>query len=482
MITTTPAPKPAPTRRRTAWFGAAVLLMIALLWRLPCLMKATYQIADELWYALPTAERFTHGEWLLYISGTNYGAPVQEFLASLLIRFFGVSVAALRLPVVVLGSLAVVVAYCSLRSVVRERVAFALGALLACANSAVGHYTAYAHPCYATIFLLVGVLQLLTFRLARERTAGGWWALALTMGVAFYVFKLSVLQSAASLAWLWWRSENAAQLRARAATPDGARRLWRAGAVLGAGALLLAPVAYRFLTRRATFAIVPWEKMLLAGALGVLVVGAFFAARALVRPGWRETWPALVCALALVLIPLPAALWHDRIEAPRVAARGGAIYAEKEFSLKHLHAWPHQVRLALQGVIPALIVGRFDILVGQPTETVPLDWRSGVSVVLLGAVGWFGGKRLRAGGWRVPVSAGDAVLIAPFLLTAAVMFPTWQLHSACCFRYLVPYLPGGMLLAYRALEEPLTRHPRLATSLVAGLILQSAYDCYRYME
>ena len=470
-----------PNPARTRW-RAVALLIFALGWRLLFALTRTYQEADELWYSLPTAERFAQGEWLFYISGTNYGAPVQEFLSGLLIRFFGVSVATLRLPVVVIGSLAVVVAFFSLRTVVRERVAFALALLLACANSSVGHYTAFAHPCYATIFLLVGALQLLTMRLARERTAGGWWALAATMGAAFYVFKLSLLQSVASLAWLWWRSENAAQLRARAATAAGARRLRQAAALLGTGALLLAPVAYHYLTRRATFSIAPWEKVLLAGALGVLLAGAALAARALVRPGWRETWPALACVLALALIPLPAALWHARIEAPRRAARGGQIYTETKFSLKHLHTWPHQVRLAIQGVIPALIVGRFDILVGQPTETEPLDWRAGVSVLLLGAVAWFGGKRLRARGWRVPLSAGDTVLIAPFVLTAVLMFPSWLLHSECCFRYLVPFLPGGLLLVYRALEEPLTRHPRLTTGLVAVLILQNGYDCYHYME
>ena len=255
----TPA-TPAATRRRAGWFGAATLLLLALIWRVPYALSRAFTESDELWYALPTAERMARGEWLLYISGTNYGAPVQEFFTSVLIRLSGVSLATLRMPVVVISVLAIVVAYLSLRTVVRERVAFVLGVLMACAASPFTHYTAFAHPCYATIFLLGGAMQLLTFRLARERTAAGWLALAVAMGAGFYIFKLSLLQSAVSLAWLWWLSENAAQLRERAATAEGARRLRLAGGVLAAGAALLAPVAYHYLTRRQTFTAAPWKK------------------------------------------------------------------------------------------------------------------------------------------------------------------------------------------------------------------------------
>ncbi|MCE9610108.1 MAG: glycosyltransferase family 39 protein [Chthoniobacter sp.] len=478
----TDSPAADETRRRVEWWGAVTLLLAALVWRLPYAVTRSFNESDELWYSLPTVERMVKGEWLFYISGTNYGAPVQEFLASLLFRVFGESAITLRLPVVILGAVGVVVAYRSLRTVVRERAAFGMSLLLACAGSAVAHYTTFAHPCYAATFLLVGVLQLLTFRLDRARTARGWWALALTMGGAFYLFKLSLLQSAASLAWLWWRSENADRLRARARTVDGAQALCRAGVWLGAGALLLAPVAYRFLTRRRTFVMLSWEKGLLAAALVALLIGAWLATRAMARTSRREAWPGLVCALALGLIPLPAALWHARVEAPRVLAQGRTIYAEKRYELKHWRELPHQTRLVLQGIIPALIIGHFDYLIGEPTETEPLDWRAGVSVAVLAVLAWFGGKRLRAAGWRVPLRAGDTVLIAPFLITAAIMFPSWALHSECCFRYLVPFLAGGLLFVYRALEEPIVRYPRVVVVVLVVLILQNGVDCYRFME
>ncbi len=471
-------PATTPPRLNPAPLGVIALFLFALAWRLPYVVSRAFTEADELWYSLPTAERMARGEWLFYISGTNYGAPVQEFLASLLIRWFGVSEITLRLPVVLLGGCAVAVAYLSLRTVVRERVAFVLGLLLALPASAVTNYTAFAHPCYVTTFLLCGVIQILTFRLARERTAGRWWVLAVTMGVAFYVFKLSLLQSAVSLAWLWWRSENAVRVRARVVTAAGTRQAWSAGGVLALGGGLLAPVAYHYLTRRKTFVIAPWEKGLLLAALAVLGVGALLALRVLARPTGRELGMAMVCAAALALIPLPAAIWFARVEAPRLAAGGGKIYAEATYELKHVHAWPHQVRLVLQGIIPALVLGGFDDLEGEPTETEPLDWRAGVSVVLLGTLAWFGRRRLRQVGWRVSLSAGNTVLIAPFLLVAAVMFPSWALHSECCFRYLVPFLPGGLLLAYRALEEPITRHPRVALGVVAVIILQNAADCH----
>ena len=150
--------------------------------------------------------------------------------------------------------------------------------------------------------------------------------------------------------------------------------------------------------------------------------------------------------------------------------------------MKQLHEFPHQARLVIQGVIPAFVIGGFDDLEGEPTATEPLDWRAGVSVALLGTLAWCGVKRVRALGWRVPLSAGDTVLVAPFLLTAAVMFPSWALHSECCFRYLMPFLPGGLLLAYRALEEPIARYPRLALIGVALLVAQNAWDCYWHLH
>jgi len=55
------------------------------------------------------------------------------------------------------------------------------------------------------------------------------------------------------------------------------------------------------------------------------------------------------------------------------------------------------------------------------------------------------------------LAAGDTVLIAPFLLTAVVLLPSWSLHNEYCYRYFVPFLSGGLLLAYRALEEPIQR-------------------------
>ena len=476
-------PNATEPHARAGWLGAAaLLLLLALLWRLPYALTRAYTEADELWYSLPTAERMARGEWLFYISGTNYGAPVQEFFSSVLIRLFGVSLATLRLPVVILSALAVAVAYLSLRTVVRGRVAFVLCLPLACGNSAILHYTAFAHPCYATIFLLTGVIQLLTFRVARLRTAANWIALALAMGTGIYVFKLSLLQSAASLAWLWWRSENAARLRGRTATAEGARRLRLAAGVLTAGAALLAPVAYHWLTRRQTFVAAPWEKIVVLAALLLLLAGAALSMRVFPRPAWREVWPVLACALALVLIPLPAAVWHARVEAPRQAANGGRPYAEASYSLKHVRALPHQARLVIKGIIPALLIGRVDTLNGEPTETEPLDWRAGMSIALLAVLAWFGGKRIRCLGERVPLCAGDMVLIAPFLLTAVVMFPSWALHSEWCFRYLVPFLPGGLLLAYRAVEKPLSRHPRVALAALALLLAQNAYDCYWHLN
>jgi hypothetical protein len=480
---TTAAASAAPAPRlNAAWLGAITLFLFSLVWRLPYAISRTFTDADELWYSLPTSERMARGEWLLYISGTNYGAPFQEFLASVLIRFFGVSEGIVRLPVVLLGAVGVVIAYFSLRTVLKERVAFALAVLLALPSSGVAHYSAFAHPSYATVFILCGVIQLLTFRLARKSTPGGWWALAGVIGLAFYAFKLSLLQSAVSLAWLWWRSDHAARCRARIATPEGQRTFRWAIGILACAALLLAPVAYHYLTRRKAFAIAPWETGLLLASGAILGVGAVFLVRVISRPTLRELWPALACAAALVLIPLPAKIWYERVEAPRRLAAGDKFYPEASYSLKHFHEWPRQIALTVQGIIPAMALGNFDELNTDELAMPPIDWRTVFSVVLLGLLAWFGGRRLHAAGWRVPLSAGDTVLIAPFLVTAAIMFPSWMLFNEFAFRYLLPFLPGALLLIYRALEAPITRWPRVATGVVAVLLVQNAVDCYWHLR
>jgi hypothetical protein len=175
-------------------------------------------------------------------------------------------------------------------------------------------------------------------------------------------------------------------------------------------------------------------------------------------------------------------MWYQHVEAPRHLAAGGKVYTEATYNLKHIHELPRQVVLTVQGIIPAIVLGNFDELNTDELAMPPIDWRSGFSVVLLGAMAWFGGCRLRAAGWRVPLSAGDTVFIAPFLLTAAVMFPSWMLFNEFAFRYLLPFLPGGMLLVYRALEEPITRRPRVALGVVAVLIVQNAVDCYWHLR
>src|SRR5262245_24250126 len=90
------------------WLVCLALFVIAFTWRGVHLAGLGFLHIDEVRFALPTAQEFAAGHPLVFIRGTNYGAPIQEAAAALLFWIFGESTTALRLPVVLFSSLAVV--------------------------------------------------------------------------------------------------------------------------------------------------------------------------------------------------------------------------------------------------------------------------------------------------------------------------------------------------------------------------------------
>ena len=467
-------------RARPAWFGGAVLFLFALAWRLPYSLTRPITHIDENWFSLPTVQRMLAGEWLFYISGTNYAAPIHEALSALLARFFGENLLTLRLPAVLFGAAAAVMMYAVLRMVVKERAAFALALLLALPNSAVGRYTTFAHSTYAALLLLLGVIQWVTFRTDRARTTGNWLLLAALLGTAAYFLRLSFMQTGPLLAWLGVRSDIFRRFREGLGDDALRRRVLRAAAVAAASALALAPVLYRFLTRRETYMMSRPEMLLLAAA-ALLGLAALVVARPALPTPRRPEWLAAVfVAAALVLIPLPAKVWFQRVEAPRLAARHVKLWAEVSYSLKHLHEMPLQARLLVQGIGPAILIGRWDELEGYPMETEPLTWKCGVTFGVAGLLGMVGLWRWRRG-WRYAWGGKDFVLVAPFLTVVVVVFPSWSLHSETCYRYLAPFLAGFYLLAYRVLQPAIERRPRAACAALGALIVYHGIDCYWHM-
>jgi len=465
---------------RARWLIFLALVVLAVAWRMPYAATKPIVQVDEVQYSLPTVKRMLAGDIPFYISGTNYGAPVEQAFAAVLFRFFGESAAGFRFPTVLLGGIAIGITFLALRRVAGDRPALGIALLLALANSSVARYTTFSHGSYGTLLVLVGSIQLATLWTDQRRTFARWLTLGLLMGAGMYALKLAIFQSLASLAWLWLRSGYCRRLRDRLADAGLWQRM-RAGAfILALGMTALAPVLYRYLTRRATYVISPWEKGLVITAAFLCAAGAVIVLPTLCAPRLREWTAAMCCGALLVLIPLPAELWFQTVEKPRLTAAGIEPYAEASYSFKHLHQWPNQARLMMQGVFPALLIGRWNEVRGFE-ETAALGWKALVAIVVSGAVACIGIHRWRQGRWRPDLQSADFLFIAPFLFTLAVLFPSWSLHSESSYRYLLPFLPGLGLLAYRCLQDRIAAHPRLACSLIGLYAAYSAFDCFRHI-
>ena len=467
-------------RAPAPWGACLLLVLLAFAWRMPYAATSPIVQVDEVKYSLPTVHRLLAGDAVFYISGTDYGAPIEQAAAAVLFRIFGESASAFRIPTVLLGSLAVGVFFLALRRTVGTAAAFGIALPLALANSSIARYTTFSHGSYATLLLVVGLIQLATMRGDEKRTAARWLVLGVLMGTGMYVLKLAIFQVFASLAWLWLRSDYFQRFSERLSDAYLRQRMLAGICTVAAGLFVLAPVLYHYLTRRATYAISPLEIWFAAPAAFLCLAGALIVVPTLCAPRLREWTPAIGALALVVLIPLPAALWFRQVELPRLAARGIEPYAEASYSLKHLHEWPNQARLIVEGVLPAVIIGRWDEVRGfEENET--LGWKSAVTAALLVALAFADFRRWKSGRRRPVLRSADFIFIVPFILTLAVLFPSWSLHSESSFRYLLPFLPGMFLIAYRCLEDRLAAHPRIAAALLALYAAYCAFDCFQHI-
>jgi hypothetical protein len=468
-------------RRRTVLI-CVLLFLVAFAWRAVHLPRLQLLHVDETRFSLPTAREIAAGHLHFFIRGTNYGAPIQEAAAALLFRVFGESPVTLRLPVVFFSSLAVVGGFLALRRVEDELVALGLAVLLACPASAVTRYGVGAHPVYAFLGLVFLALQAGAWRLDRSRTVGAWIAWSLLAGFSMYVLKIAAVPIAIALLWLGLRSQAFRSWRRELVRDPDMQRAWRRiGVLCGLSVLVIAPVLYRALTRRATYVPRTYELclMLLAGSMAAIAVALIFARG---RVPWRRMWPIGAVILATILFTVPPAIYFRCVEAPRLAAEGIKQWPEKQYHLKHAHEWPMQARLFLDRIIPALVIGRSNQLEGEPPEQVPLTWKAGFSLALLGLLSFGGIGRLRAAGLARMLYSRAFVMIAPPILFAAVMFPSWVLHSDTCFRYAVPFLAGICLLAWKCVEPAARPHWRVAITGLAAYVAYCAFDCWKNLS
>jgi hypothetical protein len=471
-----------PTTASTSYLPSVaghflVIVLLALIWRLPYAATFPLTPTDETRYSLPTVEHLETGQFLTSIYGTDYGAPVHEWMAVLFRKLLGPTPLALRLPVVLLGSFAAGLAFLSLRTAISTQAAFFLALPLACPPSSPASFTIISLAAYAATMLLVAAIQLATFWLDAKRSPQRWAVLGLIMGTAFYVLKLSVLQSAISLAWLFFRSEAGRSMVSRmVSTPAARQRLRRAFIFAVTSLLAFAPLIYRALTRRGGYS--PGTLELIAGASAV-VFG--FATLLCLWPALRLRIRDCSAAAAFLIGFLPVPLltaWHfAAIEKPRLAAAGVPIYPEAVYALKHIHDWPSQALLFVERVFPALLLGRHGELEGIPTHEIHPGWKTALMVSLFALLAFSGARR-----WlRQPTSsillAPDVVIIAPFFLVVAIMLPSWSLHGDFCYRYLLPFVPGFLLVAFRCLEPALLRWRKTSLAVLAIYLGYSALDC-----
>ena len=466
-----------PPMLRGAWLPFLILVLLAFAWRMPYAASKPIGHVDEVSYSLPTAQRLLAGEKVLYISGTNYGAPVQEALAAVVFKAFGESTAGLRLPTVVIGSLAVGLAFLALRRATGPGVALGIGLFLALANSTNARYTTFAHPCYATALAMVGCIQLATLWCDTKRTFLRWLVLGTIMGAAFYVLTLTLFQSFVSLAWLAVRSEYFQRLRERITQGNRLPRL-RAGIFTAAlGLLVLSPVGYHYLTRRATYVISPLETAIAIVATVLIAAGAIIGGSTLCAPRRGEIVSVTCCLAMFTLLPMPAAVWFRTVEQPRLVAQHIEPYSEATYNFKHRHEWPNSARLLMQGVFPALLIGRFNE-VRPVEESEHLGWKAAVAAAILLALA---AAAICRGRTRTPMPRSreaDAVFIGPLLLLLIVLCPSWLLHSELSVRYLEPFLAGFFLLCFRCLERWIATYPRTTAALGGSYIAYCAVDCF----
>ena len=458
------------------------LFVLAFSWRGVHLTSLGFLHIDEVRFSLPTAQDLAAGHPLFFIRGTNYGAPIHEAVAALLFRYFGENPVTLRLPVVLFSSLAVVAGFLALRRIARESIALGLALLLACPASAVTRYGVGAHPVYAFFTLLILLLQIGAWNVDQRRSAKAWIAWALLAGFSLYVLKLAAIPIAICLFWLGLRSPAFRSWRREIVRDEQLRRAWwRIGILCSVAIVLGAPVLYRALTRRATYVPRTYEFGLI-GAAGLLLSIAFVFLLWEGRLRWRNLWPVGAVTLAIALFTVPPAIHFQRVEAPRLAAAGIPQWPEKQYSFKHAHEWPFQIRLVLDRVLPAIVLGRSNLLEGEPPKTVPYTWKAAFSVMLLGflSLGAMAGLR-HAGAVRLFYSR-PFVLIAPPLLIAVIMFPSWTLHSDTCFRYAVPFMTGVWLLIWRCAEPLIGNRPRVLVCLLVFYIAYCGFDCWKNLS
>jgi hypothetical protein len=398
---------------------------------------------------------------------------LQEYVMAGFMTLMGANETTLRLPAAIFFAAAVFVIHNTISREISREVALASGILMVVGNSALVTYSAFNIPDYAATTFLAAGIAWQTFRVDRSRTLAQWILLGALAGFGAYLHQILVLQTMASLAFLATRSILSSRL-----SPMGRdRAFWTLVACGLAAVILLLPVAYYYLTRRATYAASPLDLVLLSGGLvfaGVFVVQLM----RVLRPSQADLLAIGSFAIAFAAFQAPPNLWFKYQELPSLLTDHVPLWQAGSYSLKHAHEWVTvQPGLLFNYVLPQIAIGRMESISGTgsisgpfPIDAVGMFSAAGLLVFVALLVRHF---QL---GKRPMLASPETVFILPLLLLVLALFPSWRLFGPSSYRYLLPFLPGLYLGAVLAIQS-ITTSRRILFGLVGAYALYGAYDC-----
>jgi hypothetical protein len=449
-----------------------VLALLAMFWRLYYSLSDSSPGGDEINAAVTAFHILQHPGFVPFQIGQAYMGTVQEYVAAGLMMLMGVNEMALRLPAAMFFAAAVFITYNTISREISREDALASSILMVASNSAVVLYTgAFAMPGYAAGIFLAAAIGWQTFRVDRSRTLAQWVLLGALAGFGAYLFQILILQTIASLVFLATRATLFDRLKPAARNWDF-RTLVACGVV---ACILLLAVAYRFLTRRGTYAAGPLDLTLLCGGLVLAGVSATLMVRIL-RPSQANLVSIGSFSIVFAVFQALPNFWFRYHELPSLVADHVPLWQGGTYSLKHMHEWVDNACLLFNHVLPLLAVGRIgsmpepDVSGPCPIDAVGVVSVAGVLLFVALLVRHF---QLRK---RLILACPESVFILPLLMLVLVLFPSWRLFGAGSYRYTLVFVPGlclGLVIAVRAI----TNSRAILFGLIGVYALYSGYDC-----
>nr|ADY60967.1 hypothetical protein Plabr_3370 [Rubinisphaera brasiliensis DSM 5305] len=416
--------------------------------------------SDEL-LALRSAQFISEKKhWPIYRLGQDYMLALDDFISSLLLQVVHNDILAIRLFPILMASIGVALFWRIFRALPNRPYSKYSLLPLVVPSQLIWCYSGGATGTYGTAFCISGLLTLLALQ-CRSHNVRFYSAIALTGGVAILIWRACIFYGIVALSTCIRAPEtltNAIQLASRKRTTIF---FFVLSASSGFG------LAYHYLTRPQTFSMAAIDYGLLA-IFSSSVAAILYCNRPVAQQTYYSLLPALsiscIWATFSVATSLCFSLW-----APVIYPAGKDGLYSVQYSIYHVHDIPFQV-LAFFGR-PFLLVFTGPSL-GIVSATYPpldvLDYTRGAVVLLLvfiSVVVW-------ARGICTPehehTIRPDALVVLPAILALIVILPSYQNFGDYSYRYLVPFLPGILLLIDSSLARVLS--PALRVSIWGTLM------------